>query len=440
MVRRAARQPVSDAEAAKLTHEVLVALFRDPSAPLAPVKLKIPRKPRDTFKKITIYTRDKRNGRWRYERLKEGRGHKLRESAGPFYLRYSHEGRQILSKPIADIQDAREEVKRIRAAYEAKAKGLTVAELDSINNAGRLSIKTAIENFLELKKKKEPKTLSAYRLHLAGFLKSTKARFPDEVSVDTMREYDKAMVKDGYADKTRRNRLMTVVFLLKKHNVANPLPGDELPTVNDEAANPYTPAQLKKLFAAMDEEESLRYQFFLGTGCREREVIFSAWDDIDFGDGVYRVQRKPDVGFNLKNHQNRKTPLPTSVLAVLEKKSKTAKSRWIFSNDDGQPETHFLRKLKSIALRAGLNCGHCRTTIKKDGKAIEVSCKTDPVCEQWYLHRLRKTAATRWSESGIPVRTIQIWLGHKSLEVTQIYLGETGVKSLRKKIDQAHGD
>ncbi|HWO33426.1 MAG TPA: site-specific integrase [Candidatus Acidoferrum sp.] len=427
------RQPITDAEAAWETQKALQRFFKNPSGPFPPIKSSPPRNPREGFKVITIHTRQKQNGKWRYERVKEGRGHKLANSVGPFYLRYSHDGRQLLSAPIATLPEAQAEVKRIRAASEIKAKGLTVAELDEINNANRLSIKTAIQNFLELKKNKEPKTRDAYRLHLSGFLESAKVRFLDEVTADTMRAYDKRMADEGYADKTRRNRLMTVVFMLKKNKIENPLPGDELPTVNEEAAIAYSSAQLKKLFAVMDEEDTLRYQFFLGTGCREREVTFAAWDDIDFEEGVYNVRRKPDVGFNLKNHQNRKTPLPTSVLKALQKRSKTTKSRWIFTNDDGQPETHFLRRLKTIALRAGLNCGRCKTTIKKDGKPLEGSCKTAPVCEQWYLHRLRKTAATRWHEKGIPARTIQVWLAHKSLEVTQIYLGETGVKSPRKQ-------
>ena len=436
-----ARQPISDAEAARLTHKALMKAFRNPSAPPSPAPAKInpPRKPRETFKKITVYTRQKRDGRWRYERVKEGRGHKLGDSVGPFYLRYTHEGRQVLSKPLATIAEAREEATRLRAGYEAKAHGLTVEELDELKNPNRLRLANAIQNFLDLKKNKEPKTIAAYRLHLDGFAASTKIRFLDEVTADTMRAYDRQMAADGYADKTRRNRLMTVAFLLKKYKIENPLPSDELPTVNEEAAIPYTSAQLKKLFAVMDEEETLRYQFFLGTGCREREVTFAAWDDIEYDEGVYHVQRKPEVGFNIKNHQNRPTPVPTSVLQALAKRQKT-KSRWIFTNEESQPETHFLRKFKNIALRAGLNCGRCKTTIKKDGKLVEVSCKNNPVCDQWYLHRLRKTAATRWHENGIPVRTIQVWLAHKSLETTQIYLGVTGVKALRTKIDQAHGD
>jgi len=42
--------------------------------------------------------------------------------------------------------------------------------------------------------------------------------------------------------------------------------------------------------------------------------------------------------------------------------------------------------------------------------------------------------------NGIPVRTIQAWLGHKNLETTMIYLGVTDVEKLRPQIDRAFGD
>jgi integrase/recombinase XerD len=105
---------------------------------------------------------------------------------------------------------------------------------------------------------------------------------------------------------------------------------------------------------------------------------------------------------------------------------------------------HFLRKLKAIALRAKLNCGRCMTTLTKgegvNRHQVEVTCKTDPVCENFYLHRFRKTCATRWSEAGIPVRKIQKYLGHKSLETTELYLGVVDDAESRGDIDRAFGD
>jgi integrase len=205
----------------------------------------------------------------------------------------------------------------------------------------------------------------------------------------------------------------------------------------------YSDAEIKKLFEVMSEEEWERYAFFLSTGCREQEVMFATWDDIDFTHKTYKVEGKDDVNFVPKNHEVRVTPLTTEVCEMLRERKKSAKGRWIFQAEGGKPEGHFLRKFKAIAKRAGLNCGGCKTTIT-DGKfhlrkQVKVSCETRPVCEKHYLHRLRKTAATRWLHTGINIRKIQSWLGHSSLEVTQLYLDDvspTGDDE-QSKIDKA---
>ena len=41
------------------------------------------------------------------------------------------------------------------------------------------------------------------------------------------------------------------------------------------------------------------------------------------------------------------------------------------------------------------------------------------------LHRLRKTCATRWLQNGVNLMDIKTWLGHKSLETTELYLSDT---------------
>lgn len=98
-------------------------------------------------------------------------------------------------------------------------------------------------------------------------------------------------------------------------------------------------------------------------------------------------------------------------------------------NKDGEAEGHFLRKFKAIAKRAGLNCGNCKTTIKQGKyhlrKRTEVTCATRPVCEKHHLHRLRKTCATLWLRNGVNLMDIKTWLGHKSLETTELYLSDT---------------
>lgn len=169
--------------------------------------------------------------------------------------------------------------------------------------------------------------------------------------------------------------------------------------------------------------------------------MFAEWDDIDFSKGTIRVHAKKDVGFTVKNHEDRRVP-PTDLLESLkERQKKPRHERWIFVSEAGKPEGHFLRRLKTIALHARLNCGRCRTKITKGNyehkNVAEVTCAKAPVCERWKLHRFRKTRATRWMEAGIPIRNIQKWLGHRGLETTMVYLELTGVEELRSKIDAA---
>jgi len=57
------------------------------------------------------------------------------------------------------------------------------------------------------------------------------------------------------------------------------------------------------------------------------------------------------------------------------------------------------------------------------------SCKDQAVCEQWYLHRFRKTFATKMHHAGLRLKDLQTVLGHKSLTTTQLYLADSDMKA-----------
>jgi integrase len=57
------------------------------------------------------------------------------------------------------------------------------------------------------------------------------------------------------------------------------------------------------------------------------------------------------------------------------------------------------------------------------------SCKDHAVCTEFGLHRFRKTFATHHHKKGVPVRTIQCWLEHSSLETTLLYLADSDDES-----------
>jgi integrase/recombinase XerD len=169
----------------------------------------------------------------------------------------------------------------------------------------------------------------------------------------------------------------------------------------------YTEEELCALFAACDEEERLVFKFFLCSGCREGEVAHTEWRDLNFTDNTLHVQPKPEWNWKVKDKEDRFVPLPADFMAELRSRKKYLHKPkdLVFPNGDGRPEGHFLRMLKNIATRAGL----------ADTK--------------WELHKLRKTFATMHADAGVSVRTIQEWLGHSSLEVTQAYLKGHHAKS-----------
>jgi integrase/recombinase XerD len=421
----------------------------------------------------SVYLRLKSGAGWRYQRIEEGPGKKTGALCGPFFARPTVNGKQIWHRLGADaFQKAKAESELAAAAIDAAKRGLTVTEAVALANRNRTSIRNAVDTYLDLKRSKRPKTVSKYTNTLNRFIKAVDIRFLDEIDVETLRKFKRVMENQGYSNKTIKDEISIVTFLLKKNGLAARLPKDEIPVIEEQPAAPYSDEELKKLFAAIDKVstgttrkrasaeivtgreysgvgfgQAARYKFFLGTAARDKEVTYAAWSDIDFDKKTYHIRGKKDVGFTVKNHEARVVPIPDSLVDLLKARKKNAPNdRWIFVNEDGKPDNHFLRKLKVIALRGGLNCGQCKSTITKGRyekkHEVAVTCKTDPVCERWLLHRFRKTCATRWEAGRIPVRTIQHWLGHKNLETTQIYLGVVSNSDvgMRNNINQAYGD
>jgi integrase len=395
-----------------------------------------------------VYARFKEpQGSWKYAKVGKGRPPK----DASFHVRFTDTtGKRRWSKPFPTVEAANANSDGVKIASVAASKGLTVSEFQDTLNAGKTTIKDAVDAFLRLKKRKRPKTVSAYNTalqHLLSHLPKGVRFVGDLATSDALDAYLETLEADEFEKKTIHNKMGVVFSLLKDYvketgvEYASRLVSVAKPVKQKPRA--YPDVEIKKLFEEMTEEEWERYAFFLSTGCREQEVMYATWDDLDFQHKTYKVEGKDDVNFVPKNHEVRVTPLTTEVCEMLKARKSRVKGRWIFQAKGGKPEGHFLRKFKAIAKRAGLNCGACKTKMM-DGKfhlrkLVDVTCATRPVCEKHYLHRLRKTAATRWLHHGINIRKIQSWLGHSSLEVTQLYLDDVAPNgdNEQSKIDKA---
>jgi integrase/recombinase XerD len=399
----------------------------------------------------SIYARFKDSrGKWGYERV--GRG-KPRENA-TFHIRFTDaEGRRRWSSPYSSVRAAKADTEGTALAVKAQSAGLTVKEFKDLASSGKTLAKKAIEDFLQFHRNARPKTVAQYEgalNHLLAHLPAGVRFVGDLATFEALDAYHRTLQAEKFSPRTIWTRMGVIYSMLKDRaketGVAKASTLIKLQKPVEEEVIAYSAEELDALFSNMTDEEKLVYTFFLHSGCREQEVQFATWPDLNFKNMTFRVtgQGKGDVGFVPKNHEIRTIPLTSKLVSMLEVHKKSAPDkRWVFVSKNGRPDGHLLRKFKAIAKRAGLNCGECETEITEwhcgTSKKVKASCLTRPVCEKHYLHRLRKTCATRWLHNGIDLMKIRTYLGHKSLATTQKYLEGAGQvdKVLQSKIDSA---
>ena len=386
--------------------------------------------------KVTLMIQCKVDGIWKkLPAPMSANGRPKNVPGATFYLRHSRN----CWEPVGKDLDAAMAAKRRREIALEGVPGVFLGGADESGTqvGNRLKIDDAIEQYLtDTRAQKEDGTYKVYKNAVLQFRESCTKTYLDELErrdllnfTAFLRKYRK---KNGEPldDRTVYNRFENTITFLKEYGIRGLVLHKDWPAYEEEDAVPYTVEELKSLFAVADEEDFVRYQFFLKSGARDKEVIFGTYPDLDLESSIFGVTAKKDLGFKVKNHEARRIPLPNDLVEILRRRREVnPTARFIFTNKDSNPERKFLKKLKSLAWRAGLNCGHCSTKIK--GKVV--SCKDQPVCEKWTLHRFRKTFATLHHEAGVSPRTLQKWLGHKSLETTLRYLGIADARSERTR-------
>ena len=126
--------------------------------------------------------------------------------------------------------------------------------------------------------------------------------------------------------------------------------------------------------------------------------MYLFWKDLNPKLRTVRVLSKPDLKFYPKRWEEREVPVPAELAELLERHPVSSDSPFVFPSPTGNREQNFLRRCKAIAERAGLDPG------------------------EFDLKTFRSTYATSMLRRGFDVRTVQHWMGHKSLETTMRYL------------------
>ena len=187
-------------------------------------------------------------------------------------------------------------------------------------------------------------------------------------------------------------------------------------------------AELERLLGAVPGDlrgpvERPLYLTAAMTGLRQGELIALRWRDVDFAAARIRVRRscvRGEFGTPKSRRSTRSVPMAGRVALELER----LLGRSAYNCDDdlvfahpqtGRPldRSRLLKRFKAAARRAGIDVVR--------------------------FHDLRHTFGTRMAAAGVPLRTLQEWMGHRDFKTTLIYADYQPSERQAELVDRAFG-
>jgi integrase len=333
-------------------------------------------------------------------------------SNGRFELRY-YEGRKAVYKRAGTIAaDAMAALDRERHLHSARdsaaAAGVKLEEEPT-----RLSIRKAAQNFIrDAESRAVHEAAEVNRLVMDEFIATVSKTFVDEITREDVLRFHAALRKRGLSDRTVSNKDDRLRSFLRfcKVSLADIMPPK--PKYEETLPTTYEGDEIRRLLKSADGYMQLTVELGLKCGLREQEIVFLEWADVDFKRKVLRVVSKPLLGFKVKDSEQREIPVPRDLLRTLSDwRKKNPETRLVLPTAHGTPNRKLLRTLKRLAKRSGLNCKNCRGCRSSLGE-----------CQEWTLHKLRRTYATTLLRSGMDLSTVQRFMGHSDLASTMRYL------------------
>jgi integrase len=341
-----------------------------------------------------------------------------------YQVRY-YENRTVKYVPAGtsapDAETRRRKIEQqTTAVAEARKAGIKV-ELDPERKSlGR----SAAEYIKDAEDRQASEAAAQARNVTAEFLELIKRTYIDEVTRDDVFRFHAALRKRGCGDRTVANKHQRLTSWLRfagiDKSILPPRPKFEetLPTI-------YTRDETSTLLS--EAGPYMRVALLLGLKCglREGELSHAEFSDINWSEKTLRVQGKQLWDFKVKTHEQRDVPVPDDLLDELERrKAKLPNQSLILGTRTNRPNTKLLFALKNLARKAKLNCDRCE------------GCKSDRrECQEFTLHKLRRTYITTLLRGGVDLRTVQAYAGHKDIASTMRYLRPASAKEAQAKLN-----
>jgi integrase len=271
---------------------------------------------------------------------------------------------------------------------------------------------------LETVMERKPTTISDYRSMLRAHISKFFGERPvEKVDADRIAAFLASLRKKGLSTKTISNHLVFLhglfAFALKRGWVAaNPVPAVDRPRA--QAVDPDIH------YLELDDVEALLravpkgdltwtdrtvYLVATMTGLRQGELVALRWSDVDWTAARIRVRRnytREAFGTPKSKRGSRSVPMTDRVAGALERHFKTS----AYQQD------------------RDLVFAHPQSGLPLDASALRVRYKDALKAaglRKVRFHDLRHTFGTHCAAAGVPMRTLQEWMGHAQLQTTEIY-------------------
>ncbi len=259
---------------------------------------------------------------------------------------------------------------------------------------------------------RKPTTLAAVestaRVHLVPFFDR---RAPERIEPADVEAFIAARLDAGYAPKSVRNYVGILGSILEGQVGENPVRSARQPEVEVSGDIRFlTLEEVEALYAAETDDDlgrALRAMYLTAamSGLRQGELVALRWLDVDWIARRIRVRRNRTArryGTPKTRRSHRSVPLADRLAGELDR----LYQRSAYQGDEelvfGHPhrgtplgETTIRRRYRAALARAGVR--------------------------RVRFHDLRHTFGTQMAAQGVPMRTLQEWMGHAGIATTEIY-------------------
>jgi len=345
---------------------------------------------------------------------------------GAYFVKWRSGGRQVKRRlgPVRKV-GTRQGLTKTQAEAQLRA---LMAEPFSAPVCQRLTVEEAGTHYLrhlQLVEERKPATIQDYRIILENHLgPAFGSRSLEQVSPDDVTAYISAKRGAGYARQSVVNQVNLLHGIYRfaverRWASTNPVVGVRRPRSKGARAEIrfLTVEEVEALLRAVPDDalgptDRVLYLTAAMTGLRQGEVVGLRWRDVDWPAGKVRVRRaysRRKWGTPKSRRSSRAVPMADRVAAELERHFRASAYQ---ADDDlafahpqtGEPyDASRMRKRFYAAMRAA-RMGHLV------GQENGIT-----------LHSLRHTFGTRMAAQGVPMRTLQEWMGHRDLSTTQVY-------------------